>query len=388
MQRKIQIVFAADTTGSMGWLREILKRALLTRAEKLFKVFANVEIAFIFFGDDVNRSEKYSVETLSFTRDIKAIIGWMDRVGNSYGGGAHANYPIALRAARQLPWAADAVKIIELIGDEEPQHDGFKYLDGTTCDWRFEAKQLINMGCSIDAVHCFPGMQRRTKWFYTDLARIGGGSYFPQDQFNDLELLAIGRIYTALSEDVSSPTSPIGVFQKEVRDSGRFTRHVAAAFSTMTGNKFDPASRNVLAKDMEPVASGQLQLLDVNVDTDVTQFLNSNGFILTGGAAVKRLYRYTGRRGGKSRKEKVQWYKDVILRDCATGEFFSGDAVRKLLGLPLVASGNDFEITGDMIPDGFDVFIESTSHNRKLERGNEVLVDQTQLPSSAKNPCR
>lgn len=386
--KKVQIVFAVDTTASMGWLREILKKALLTRAEKLFRVFQNVEIAFIFFGDDVNKKEKYSTETLPFTRDINAIVRWIDRIGNSYGGGAHANYPLALRAARQLSWAADAVKIIEMIGDEEPQHDGFKYLDGTTCDWRFEAKQLVNMGCTIDAVHCFPGMQKRTKWFYTELARIGSGSYFPQDQFNDLELLAIGRIYTALSEDTSSPSSPIGQFQEEVRSAGRFTRHIAAAFSTMTGRMFNTLSRNPLAKDMEPVASGQLQLLDVNVQTDVTKFLNTNGFILKGGDAVKRLYRYTGRRGGKSRKEKVQWYKDVILRDTATGEFFSGDAVRELLGLPLVAARKDFEINADMLPDGFDVFIESTSHNRKLEAGNEVLVDQTQLPSSAKNPCR
>jgi len=45
-------------------------------------------------------------------------------------------------------------------------------------------------------------------------------------------------------------------------------------------------------------------------------------------------------------------------------------------------------ISADMLPDGFDVFIESTSSNRKLPAGTEVLVDQTQAPSSRKNPCR
>lgn len=387
--KKVQAAFILDTTGSMGWLREVMKKALLARAEKLFRVFPGVEVALIFIGDDVNRNEKYSVETLPFTRDVKAIVSWMDKIGNSYGGGAQANYPLGLRAARQLNWAGDAVKLIELVGDEKPQPDGFKYLDGTTCDWRFEAQQLVNMGCSIDAVHCFPGMQRHTKWFYQELAGLGRGHYLPQDQFNDLEIIALARIYTALSEDVTSANSPVGQFEEEIRSAGRYTIPVSNVFASMTGRKAAEVKRSRQAAGLVSVDSGQLQLLDVNVtETNVTDFLNNNGFVLKGGEAVKRLYRYTGRRGGKSRKEKVQWYKDVVVRDVATGEFFSGDGVRKVLGLPLVCQRQDFEITADMIPDGLDVFIESTSHNRKLERGNEVLVDQTMAPSSAKNPCR
>ncbi|HEY9786002.1 MAG TPA: vWA domain-containing protein [Candidatus Obscuribacterales bacterium] len=386
--RKVQIAFVVDTTGSMGWLREVLKRALLARAAKLFKVFPGVEVAFIFIGDDVNPSEIYSVEVLSFTRDVNSIVRWMDQVGNSLGGGHHANYPLGLRAARQLPWAGDAVKIIEVIGDEQPQRDGFEYHDGTTCDWRFEARQLLNMGCSIDAVHCFPGIQQRTKWFYQELAKIGNGLYLTQDQFDDLELLAIGRIYTALSDDVSSSTSPIGAFERELRSAGRFTKPVAHAFATMTGRTFAPPAGNATTSHLEPVASGQLQLLVVNTTTDVTKFLNDNGFVLKGGEAVKRFYRYTGYRDGRARREKVQWYKDVILRDVITGEFFSGDHVRRLLGLPLVSQQKDFVITGDMLPQGFDVFIESTSSNRRLPAGTEMLIDQTQAPSSRKHPCR
>ncbi len=385
---KVQSAFIIDTTGSMGWFREVLKRALLSRTEKLFRAFPGVEVSLIFIGDDVNSGEKYSVETLPFTRDVNSIVHWMDRIGNSYGGGPHANYPLGLRAARQLSWDADAVKLIELIGDEEPQKDGFLYLDGTKCDWRFEARQLVTMGSTIDAVHCFPGIQRRTKWFYQELARIGKGLYLEQDQFNDLEYLALGRIYAALSKDVTSPTSPIGEYESEIRRAGRFTKPVASSFARMTGREAETIARSAIARSLEPVNSGQLQLLDVNVDANVTEFLNHNGFVLKGGEAVKRLYRYTGRRGGKARKEKVQWYKDVVVRDTATGEFFSGDAVRRLLALPLVAQRQDFEISADVMPDGFDVFIESTSHNRKLEPGDEVLVDQTLPPSSAKNPCR
>jgi hypothetical protein len=386
--RKVQIVFIVDTTASMGWMREVLKKALLARAQKLFGVFAGVEIALIFIGDDCNRQEKYSVEVLSFTKDVQTMVRWMDKIGNSYGGGPEANYALGLRAARQLPWAADAIKIVEVVGDEEPQPDNFRYLDNTTCKWRFEAEQLVNMGCSIDAVHCFPGMQRRTKWFYQELARMGCGHYLPNDQFNDMEILALARIYLALSEDVSKADSPVGKYEEEVRGAGRFTIPVANIFSTMTGRKVAEVKRNRAALGMTAVDSGQLQLLTVSSDSNVTAFLNDNGFVLKGGEAVKRLYRYTGRRGGKARKEKVQWYKDVVLRDCVTGEFFSGDGVRTLLNLPLVAKRQDFEINADMIPDGFDVFIESTSHNRTLEAGTEMLVDQTLPPSSAKRPCR
>jgi hypothetical protein len=169
------------------------------------------------------------------------------------------------------------------------------------------------------------------------------------------------------------------------------TRNVDQIFANITGRH---AHSFAARQDgLQPVPSGQLQLLWANelLGTDVTKFLNANGFTLTKGSkqeAAKRFYRYTGLRDGKKRTEDVQWYKDIVLRDEVTGDFFTGDAVRRVLGLPLVASQKKFKMTPAMIPANYAVFIESTSHNRSLPYGTEVLVDQTQAPSSEKSPCR
>lgn len=384
MARKIQVAYILDTTGSMGWQREVLKKAFLERSQKLFQTFPNVEIALIFIGDDKNPREIYSVEVLPFTRDPNAMARWMDKVGNSYGGGPHANYALGLRAARQLNWNSDAIKLVQVVGDEEPQEKGFKFHDGTKCEWEFEADQLVKMGATIDAVHCFPGTQQRTRWFYDSLARRGKGLFFEQDQFNDLEIIAVARIYRALTDKITD-ASPIRTYEEEVRSAGRMTRHVDRTFATLTNRKVATfAKRN----NLQPVSSGQLQLLIVNQGGRINDFLADNGFLTAGGEKVKRFYRYTGTRDGKARREDVQYYKDIVLRDRFSGDFFSGDGVRTLLGLPLVGEQEDFTIDASRIPDDYDVFIESTSQTRKLAVGDEVLVDPTQAPSSRKCPCR
>lgn len=382
----IQFVFILDTTGSMGWLREVMKQALLARIQKLLHDFPNVEIALVFIGDDNCHNERYSVEFLNFSRDIHKMVQWMDRVGNSYGGGPHANYELGLRAARQLTWHPDSLKHVEVVGDEVPNDKNFLHHDKTYCDWRFEAEQLVNMGATIDAVHCFPGMQRRTRPFYQELASIGEGHYLPQDQFDDLEVIALARIYTALSEDVSADNSPIHQYQAEVSGQGRMTKAVDQTFATLThrqAKKFD------LKTDLVPVPSGQLQLLRVNEDTKVKEFLTKNSFVTLGGEAVKRFYLYDGTRDGKRRTENVQWYKDVVLYHVSTGLFYSGDGVRKWLGLPLVAQRQDFVLTPEHLLGGdWLVYPESYSPGRALRAGTQLLVDQTQGRSTEKNPCR
>ncbi len=70
-----------------------------------------------------------------------------------------------------------------------------------------------------------------------------------------------------------------------------------------------------------------------------------------------------------TKKEKIQGHKELVIRNRKSGDIFSGVQVRLLLGLPTggeitVHPGNHGE---------YDIFVESTSMNRKLVRGTEVL---------------
>lgn len=71
-----------------------------------------------------------------------------------------------------------------------------------------------------------------------------------------------------------------------------------------------------------------------------------------------------------TKTEKVQDYKQIIIKDRIKGHVYSGNAARDLLGLPR---------TGEikLIPGShgqYDVFIQSTSVNRKLVADTEVLI--------------
>lgn len=69
------------------------------------------------------------------------------------------------------------------------------------------------------------------------------------------------------------------------------------------------------------------------------------------------------------KEDEVQDYKQIALRDKKAGKVYSGVEARNILGLPhngtvKVAPGNHA---------GYDIFIESTSVNRKLPIGTQVM---------------
>lgn len=70
----------------------------------------------------------------------------------------------------------------------------------------------------------------------------------------------------------------------------------------------------------------------------------------------------------KSEKE-VQEYKKILVRDKTTSKTYAGDAAKSLLGLPLV--GN-FKLN-PTDHSKFEIFVQSTSVNRKLMGGTTVV---------------
>lgn len=71
-----------------------------------------------------------------------------------------------------------------------------------------------------------------------------------------------------------------------------------------------------------------------------------------------------------NKSEKVQPNKDIVIRDTVTGEMYGGAEARDLIGLPQV--GTVTLAPGNM--GKYEVFIRSTSNNRKLYANNGVLV--------------
>lgn len=70
-----------------------------------------------------------------------------------------------------------------------------------------------------------------------------------------------------------------------------------------------------------------------------------------------------------SKPEKIQGYKEIVLKDNRDDKLYGGSGVRDLLGLP----DEDAKITPKN-HGHYDIFVQSKSNNRKLVRGSKLLI--------------
>jgi hypothetical protein len=78
------------------------------------------------------------------------------------------------------------------------------------------------------------------------------------------------------------------------------------------------------------------------------------------------------------KSETVQPQKRVLVMEKGKKNIYGGDAARDLIGIPR-------NLTCKLTPGNhanFDIFVQSTSVNRKLPRGTQVLVDRTHTQNS------
>jgi len=112
--------------------------------------------------------------------------------------------------------------------------------------------------------------------------------------------------------------------------------------------------------------SNKFKSFVVDKEVDIKEFVE---------AKTKRAYVVGAAYYTLMKTEEIQPQKQVLIRQKGHLAVWGGDEARKLIGLPQgikakVTPGNHSE---------FDVFVQSTSVNRKLPRGTQVLVDMTKL---------
>lgn len=111
---------------------------------------------------------------------------------------------------------------------------------------------------------------------------------------------------------------------------------------------------------VEPMHFGQYRLLPVKEASPIAEFVEAN---------LKRKY-VTGEAYYQLTKtETIQAQKKVAIRDNKTSQLFSGPAARQILNLPPyeVRVGPDFS-------PAHTIFVQSTSTNRKLVPGTQLLI--------------
>lgn len=104
-----------------------------------------------------------------------------------------------------------------------------------------------------------------------------------------------------------------------------------------------------------------VQVAAVSYDCVIKSFVeNKIGEELLKGAAFYQLTKT---------ERNVQSYKQVLIRDKKTGKIYAGDWARQALGLPL---NQDVTLKPGM-HGHYDIFVQSTSTNRKLVGGTDLI---------------
>lgn len=80
------------------------------------------------------------------------------------------------------------------------------------------------------------------------------------------------------------------------------------------------------------------------------------------------------------KKETIQPTKQVLLKEKGKQAIWGGEQARELIGLPKASSGVSIKVEPGNHAN-YDVFVQSTSINRKLPRGTKVLIDVTMKKS-------
>jgi Mg-chelatase subunit ChlD len=178
-RKALEMVFALDTTGSMGGLIEGAKQRIWGIVNEVMQSESrpNVRIGLVAYRD---RGDQYVTEVFPMTDNLDAVYTTLMDYRAVGGGDEPENVRRALAdAVHKAGWSQQSdgiAQVIFLVGDAPPHTD---YQDEP--DTKKTAVAARRKGMIVNAIQC--GNIAGTKEVWQDIAQYGGGRYFaiPQD---------------------------------------------------------------------------------------------------------------------------------------------------------------------------------------------------------------
>jgi Mg-chelatase subunit ChlD len=354
--QNIDLAISFDTTGSMYPCLSQVRRNIDRLVKELFAMTSGLRIAIIAHGDYCDAATTYVTKILDFTSDINTISKFVNTVEQTGGGDAPECYELVLNKARSLAWRSGKSKVLLMIGDNVPHGPSYPG-NKQHIDWRNELGLLLEAGINVYGMHAMPGCRTHSRQFYEEIARKTGGFYITLDQFS-----SIGDIITAVAAKQESDIT-LQTYADTVKSSGRMTKNMSNVFGTLLGRRIDDWFPTTPRSDsLIPVASGRFQVMRVDDESVIMNFVQDQGISFEKGRGFYQL----------TKSEKVQGYKEIILMDKTTGELFNGPQVRNILGL---TEGLEGRLSSKSLLDKFNIFVQSTSYNRKLQPNTLFLYE-------------
>lgn len=359
VNNQIQVAYSFDTTGSMYPCLAQVRRNLRANIERLGREVPGILIAVIAHGDYCDARSSYTLKSMDFTSDVDAVCRFVDSVGSTGGGGNGGEaYELVMRTAQGLSWRPGYNKALVMTGDEPP-HTADYWENTQRLDWRVEAKKLASMEIPIYAVQALN--RRESTAYWRQFAELTGGFHIPLDQFSYITDLFLAVCYSR------GGIEQVEAYEAEVTAQKRMDRGLTRIFDVLMGRVGDAARANSAfgnADDLKAVPPGRFQVLQVDTSAAIKDFVIQNGATFKTG---RGFYEFT-------KREEIQEYKEVILQDRASGDMFTGERARELMG---VGAGtiNLSPKEAATVNQKYRIFVQSTSNNRKLIGGTLFLYE-------------
>lgn len=135
----------------------------------------------------------------------------------------------------------------------------------------------------------------------------------------------------------------------------RGVRATTSLFST----GIDAVNKGTVRSTLDLLDPSAYRVLPVTKDIDIKAFFASQTVAFRRGA---NYYQFT-------KRETIQASKEILVREKATGHVYGGQQARDLLGLQM----QDIRDTPGYNPE-YEIYVQSTSPNRKLVAGTNLLV--------------
>lgn len=216
--QEIDVVFALDTTGSMGGLLDGAKRTIFSIASHIKETNGNasLRIGLVAYRD---RYDDYVTRVFPMTEDMDAVFAELSQLTAGGGGDLPEHVNKALVDALAMPWREKAAKMVFLVGDAPPA------AREDTPDAAALAGQAAARQITINTVRCGGNSQTAMAW--EQIAQLAGGEYSSIAQ--DGGVREIATPYDTEMAAVSRAIDESTIIYGDTADRARYHRKMEAA---------------------------------------------------------------------------------------------------------------------------------------------------------------
>lgn len=217
--QQIDVVFALDTTGSMGGLLDGAKRTIFSIATHIKETNGNasLRIGLVAYRD---RYDDYVTRVFPMTEDIDSVFADMSQLTAGGGGDFPEHVNKALVDVLAMPWRDQAAKMVFLVGDAPPSTERDDAPDTATLAGQAAARQI-----TINTVRC--GGNDRTAVAWQQVSSVTGGEFSSIAQ--DGGVREIATPYDAEMAALSRGIDESTVIYGDDMDRARYDRKMSAA---------------------------------------------------------------------------------------------------------------------------------------------------------------